>query len=433
MRTLARCALSIAAEAALLAGCGALPLSPWKGQYDMQPGARVAHRLAPTSSYSVLYRFRGKDSAYPLAGLINIHGTLYGTTQGGTRRFGHHNGTVFSVTTAGTAKLLHSFGGAPDGAKPQADMINVKGTLYGTTALGGSGCGGGRSIGCGTVFSITRTGTEKVLYSFGGASDGAVPFAGLIYVKGTLYGTTATGGGSGSRGGCTNLGCGTVFSVTTSGTEQVLYSFGGGRDGSDPQASLINVNGTLYGTTFTGGSPFNSGEGTVFKVTTNGTEKVLHCFCGGGTGDGAFPAAGLIDVNGTLYGTTEYGGDSSMCASGCGTVFSVTTAGKEKILYRFSGRFDGALPTSGLINVNGVLYGTTTVGGANGYGAVFSITTTGKEKVLYSFGGGSDGAQPWASLINVTGTLYGTTYNGGGLGCLRHLGLGCGTVFALKP
>ncbi|HEY6325590.1 MAG TPA: choice-of-anchor tandem repeat GloVer-containing protein [Candidatus Cybelea sp.] len=389
MRTYARYTLGIGAAVALLAGCGALPLSLSKGQDAAQPpisapgaiqqGVRVAQSLPSASTYRVLYRFRGKDGANPIGGLIDIHGRLYGTTAGADLHLSHHFGSVFSLTISGAARLLHRFDGAPDdGAKPGADMINVRGTVYGTTPNGGSGCSGGRSLGCGTVFSITRTGTEKVLHSFDGASDGRVPSAGLIYVKGRLYGTTAGGGDGGS--GCTGYFCGTVFSITT-----------------------------------------------------NGTENVLYCFCYG-TGDGLHPAAGLIDVNGTLYGTTEYGGDTAICSNGCGTVFSVTTAGTEKVLYRF-GRdsSDGVLPNSSLINVNGTLYGTTQQGGAHSDGTVFSVTTSGKEKVLYSFGGGFDGMWPYASLINVNGTLYGTTYYGGGIGCLRNDGHGCGTVFALKP
>ena len=409
---------SICATVAVLSGCGGLQ-PPIGAPGAMQQSAGIAapgsgaatrtivHRILSASSYQVLYSFRGgPDGKFPFAGLININGTLYGTTAlGGANRYG----TVFSVTTTGAEKVLYSFGGDSDGANPYASLINVKSTLYGTTDAGGA-------YGSGTVFSVMTTGTEKVLHSFQGGYDGATPLAGLINVKDTFYGTTFySGDKSGSAG--------TVFSVTMAGTEKVLHNFRGGSDGYNPEAGLINVNGTLYGTTAGGG--VYGGLGIVFSATRTGTEKVLHSF--GRGSDGWFPEAGLINVNGTLYGTTYYGG----AHGGLGTVFSVTRTGTEKALYSFGGGSDGTNPVASLINVNGTLYGTTYSGGANGYGTVFSVTTTGTEKVLYSFGGGSDGANPVASLMNVNGTLYGTTTSGGDGGCHRHGGYG--TVFALIP
>jgi uncharacterized repeat protein (TIGR03803 family) len=133
-----------------------------------------------------------------------------------------------------------------------------------------------------------------------------------------LYGTTSASGGSGFT--CINgPGCGTVFSVTLNGTEKVLHAFSGsGTDGFEPVAGLIEVHGTLYGTTEAGGQ---YGYGTVFSINQHGTEKVLYSFKGGN--DGASPMASLIDVNATFYGTTSAGGTGS-CNGGCGTVFSIT-------------------------------------------------------------------------------------------------------------
>ena len=119
--------------------------------------------------------------------------------------------------------------------------------------------------GCGTVFKITKKGVERVLYSFQGGSDGSSPFATLTDVNGTLYGTT-TGGGGGT--GCSTLyspGCGTLFSITPEGVEKVLHVFGVAANGGKlPIARLLNVGGTLYGTTYQGGK---YGLGTVFKIT----------------------------------------------------------------------------------------------------------------------------------------------------------------------
>jgi uncharacterized repeat protein (TIGR03803 family) len=220
---------------------------------------------------------------------------------------------------------------------------------------------------------VTTTGTEKVLYSFlWDYSDGGYPRANLINVKGMLYGTTSSGG---------TMNYGTVFSISTAGAEKVLYSFHGGSDGAYPLASLIELNGKLYGTTFYGGGSDCTGEscGTVFSITTTGAEDVLYRFQG--YSDGAFPRGGLIVVNGLLYGTTYEGGGGMGCGerNGCGTVFGMTTSGTKNLQYGLSGGDNGALPTAGLVNVKGVLYGTTAFGGEScrnhdGCGAVFAFT-----------------------------------------------------------
>jgi uncharacterized repeat protein (TIGR03803 family) len=263
---------------------------------------------------------------------------------------------------------------------------------------------GGGAHGDGTIFRMSTDGSEKVLYSFQGGNDGANPSASLLAVKGVLYGTTEYGGGVDAVG--------TVFKVRTSGREKVLHNFGPDPDGANPVASLIDVKGTLYGTTSRGGS--SEFYGTVFRISTSGREKVLHSFAV--YSDGAIPLANLIDVNGTLYGTTEAGGSHS--SYGPGAVFSISTTGTEKVLFYFLGS-NGAVPEAGLIDVNGTLYGTTAYGGADGGGTAFGITIP-----LHSFGSGSDGSRPAAPLLNVKGTLYGTTGGGGTYGK--------GTVFSMS-
>jgi uncharacterized repeat protein (TIGR03803 family) len=281
---------------------------------------------------------------------------------------------------------------------------------------------GGGVYSDGTVFSVSTTGTEKVLYSFQGRNDGANPSASLLAVKDVLYGVTEHGGWE--------INGGTVFKITTSGTEKVLHRFYGYYsgmhydDGANPVASLIDVKGKLYGTTSSGGS---NDVGTVFRVSTSGREKVLHSFTL--YEDAGVPLANLIDVKGTLYGTTEVGIGTGGENAGFGTVFSASTTGTEKVLYNFPyGGADGYYPSAGLINVNGTLYGTTAKGGAYGsfgnYGTAFSITTSGSLTSLHSFGSGTDGSNPYAPLLNVKGTLYGTTSTGGAYGK--------GTVFSMS-
>ncbi len=319
------------------------------GQY----GNGTVFSISTTGTEQVLHSF-GKvhNPKWPYASLIDVNSTFYGTTiKGGA----HGSGTVFSISTSGRQRVLHSFDGS-DGAFPEASLLDVKGMLYGTTFRGGKY---GR-YGGGTIFSIRTTGTEQVLHSF---DDSAGPAASLIDVNGTLYGTTVGGGLASS---CGSSGCGTVFSITKSGKETILYSFKGlPTDGAQPLAGLIDVKGTLYGMTEDGGSYY--GEGTVFSISTSGTEKVLHSF---GQGyDGNHPLAGLIDINGTLYGTTNQGGVYSQ-----GTVFSISASGAENVLHSFGGIPDGLGPSASLVDVNGTLYGTTLYGGTHGNGTVFALT-----------------------------------------------------------
>jgi uncharacterized repeat protein (TIGR03803 family) len=362
---------------------------------------------ANAATETVLHSFgNGNDGQNPYTTLISIHGMLYGTTLNGGDYGG---GTVFSITPSGGETVLYSFGNGTDASHPFAGLTNLKGALYGTSWVGGDIFTCGSAYGCGTVFSITSGGSETVLHSFGSGSDGWAPYYGsLIRVKGALYGTTEEGG---------SYGYGTVFSIKPDGTETVLYSFGSGSDGQAPLGGLINLHGTLYGLTAYGGT---YGHGTVFSITRNGTEKVLHSFAGNSGGDGAEPVASLTNVKGTLYGTTYEGG-----AYKYGTVFSITRDGTETVLYSFGSGSDGRNPAGVLITVKGTLYGTTQNGGANSDGTVFSITTDGTETLLYSFGTGSDGHYPQASLKNIRGTLYGTTVSGGSYDL--------GTVFSIVP
>ena len=257
----------------------------------------------------------GSDGAYPNAGLILSGNTLYGTANyGGGLGFG----TVFAVKTNGTGFTnLHSFTGGSDGANPVAELILLGNTLYGTTV-------GGGSSGQGTVFAInTDSAGFTNLHSFTATtgpspstnSDGALPYAGLILSGNTLYGTAGRGGGSGN---------GTVFVVNTDGTGFTnLHSFTAttgpspstNSDGANVQARLILSGSTLYGTARGGGS---SGNGTVFAVNTDGTGFTnLHSFTGGS--DGANPIAELILSANTLYGTAYTG-----TSAGNGTVFSLS-------------------------------------------------------------------------------------------------------------
>ncbi|MBV9304009.1 MAG: hypothetical protein JOY62_11265 [Acidobacteriaceae bacterium] len=365
----------------------------------------IASSSAHAQDYQVLHAFTGvADGAWPLDNLIrDAAGNLYGTTQLG----GQGNGVVFKLDIGDTETVLHSFTGYPsDGALPVGNLIrDSAGTLYGTTAFGGTS-------GFGTVFKLNPAGAETVLYNFTLAADGS-PYAGLVRDSaGNLYGTTSSGG--------IPCNCGVVFKVDTAGNQTVLYTFAGGTDGGSPFAGLIrDTKGDLYGTTFFGGDLSACGGvgcGVVFKVDPSGNETVLYSFKGGS--DGLEPAGTLVrDAAGNLYGTPYEGG-----CSGAGTVFKIDTAGHETILHTFAGGRDGANPYGGLIlDAEGNLYGTTTLGGirracpsADGCGTVFRVDARGRETILHRFTAYKGGGYPQASLmLDNNHNLYGTTYAGG--------------------
>ena len=205
----------------------------------------------------MLHRFTSKhDGAGPAGPLVSVAGELYGTTEfGGVR----NSGTIFKISTSGRERVLYAFKGYPDGAGPYGGVTALGNAFYGTTAFGGA------FNSSGTVFTVSRAGTERVLHSFSGFPDGAVPFGSLVVAGGTLYGTTQYGGSS-SHACITGpySGCGTVFSIGASGGERVIYRFKGAPDAADPWAGLTKLDGALYGTTLSGGA---SDQGGIFKVS----------------------------------------------------------------------------------------------------------------------------------------------------------------------
>ena len=324
-------------------------------------------------------------------------GNLYGVAPYG----GDHNGgTFFKLTSSGNVTVIWSFGAGMDGQRPTGRPIQGSdGNFYGTTANGGQ-------YGYGTVFRITPTGTESLLWSFGSGSDARYPNGYLLQASdGNFYGMSNDG---------TNA-PGSVFKLTPAGTETVLWSFGAGSDGSQPFGGLIQASdGNLYGTTERGGTSSVAPAGTVFRLTLSGTETVIHSF--GDTGDGVDPTSGTLlqASDGYLYGMTYQGG-----ANDLGTVFKIDPAsGSESILYSFDVVPDAARPGAGLIQANdGNFYGTTTQGGTRGNGTIFKLTPSGTESVLWSFGTGSDGYLPGGNLVQAdNGSLYGLAVAGGANG-----------------
>jgi uncharacterized repeat protein (TIGR03803 family) len=346
---------------------------------------------------SVLYSFAltGGDAGYPYYGnsLLASDGSFYGMTY---YAGANGDGAVFKITPAGAETVLYSFTGGADGYYPYGTLVQgTDGNFYGMTNGGGTHAEG-------TVFKITPAGAETVLYSFAGGADGSEPYGSLVQgTDGNFYGMTEAGG--------TNYE-GTVFKITPAGVETVLWSFGSGTDGEEPYGSLVQgTDGNFYGMTKEGGT---NGEGTVFKITGAGAETVLWSF-GGGT-DGREPYGSLLQgTDGNFYGTTSEGGTNN-----AGTVFKITPAGVETVLWSFGSGTDSNTPYGSLVQgTDGNFYGMTYEGGVNSYGTIFKITPSGTETMLWSFGAGSDGNEPYGDLtFGPDGTLYGLTYEGGANG-----------------
>lgn len=390
--------------------------------------------VSAAASEKVLHKFLGgNDGLDPQSGLIVDNArNFYGTTAGGGNGTGCQGlsdqgcGTVYKITPKGKESVLYAFAGGCDGALPFGTLlIGNQGFIYGTTSYGGI-CG--NDGGYGTVFELTSGGGEKNLYAFQGTTDGAFPSGNLLSdANGNLFGTTQSGGDMNVTE-CDNFGCGTVFEVGPSGDESVIYAFASGTDGAEPRGGLISdASGNFYGTTFVGGSPnCPSGCGTVFEVSPKGAETILYKFQGGS--DGELPSGGVTaDAAGNLYGTTSFGG-----SGGEGTVFKLSSGGTETVLYSFKDGHDGAVPFAGVIlDGAGNIYGTTYAGGgiachgAGGCGTVWKLTPKGQETVLCALHQRRGRNPTTPLLLDGNGALYGTALFGG-----THNN---GVVFRIKP
>jgi len=401
-------------------------------------------RSASAASFKVIHAFdSATDGVIPEGRLIfDKAGNLYGTTVGGGPNGG---GMVFELSPDGNGNwnetILYSFTGGSDGEEPVAGVVmDTDGNLYGTTqqgAIRNSNC----STGCGVVYELSPSSngwSYQVLYSFTGVPDGAFPNGELVIdAAGNLYGVT---GGGGTSQGCFE-GCGTVFELVKANgwQEQTLHVFNfSSLDGQLPSGKLLmDGQGNLYGTTQIGGS----GYGTAYEVTqSNGTwsERVIYNFCFQiNCKDGNQPSAGVIDIDGQLFGTAAMGGGGT---GYYGTVFKLKKFGTNWFAKSYPFNIvDGADPVAPVLYHEGVLYGVTAQGGIqngacvlypSGNGVVFKLALVNgsvKETVLYEFTGGNDGCGPVGGLVaDATGNLYGTTNQGGG----SENG---GTIFEVTP
>jgi len=343
----------------------------------------------------------------------NFYGTASGTEYVANRRHVHTSGAVFKISPQGQLLWQLQFPGTND-VFPAAGLFqDEEGFLYGTTFYGGI-------QNQGTVFKVSANGRFVWSTPFRGA-NGAGPFGELVRgCDGFLFGTTVFGGARS---------VGTVFRLTSEGVIKTIYSFGG-TDGAHPSAGPVHgVDGYFYGTTQFGGSsftfPFASGEGTIFRISCDGTLTTLYKFgnptnlVSGGFGlNGSYPTGQLIQRNdGCFYGVAE-GGLTSQGTNFWATIFKFDPNGTLiTLLYFNTSQHDGADPAGPLVTSNdGGLYGATAQGGASaddgspGYGTIFKITQSGIFLNLVSFYG-TNGCNPFSGPIKgKDGNLYGTTH-----------------------
>jgi len=376
----------------------------------------VTGALAQTEN--ILVNFSSSGGYEPMSPvMVDSSGNLWGATAyGGT----DYSGTVYQVLNSSGTWVYNTIwnfqNGTSDLCYPYYNgvVLDSSGNVY----VAAPNCGAYEKGGVAELSYSGGVWSEKLIYSFTGAADGAYPYAGLaIDSKGVLYGTAYEGGGGGCYGGC-----GVVYTLTnTNGTwkQKVIHMFkDNGTDGWYPYSPVtLDSQGNVYGTTYEGAGFAYGGVYELTKAKKGAwKEKILHYFYGYPT-DGCNPYSGVaIDKSGNLYGTT-----SSCGQYYDGMVYQVKKSGKkytESQIFSFD-YSDGYYPFDyGTVAVDssGNVYGTAYYGGAYYYGTVFELAAgTWSYTDLHDFDyNGIDGAYAYSGLaIDSNGYLYGTTEIGG--------------------
>jgi uncharacterized repeat protein (TIGR03803 family) len=299
-----------------------------------------AASLLSAQTVSIVVNFNGTNGKDPYFTTLvqGRDGRLYGATYGG----GAHNlGAVIKINLSdNNSVVLHSFDGT-DGSYPGTGLtLGTNGIYYGTTVMGGAN-------NFGVLYSITTAGTLTVLHNFAGSSDGEYPYGPPIQaVDGNLYGATSGTPDSSSPA--------TIYKMTSTGVYSVIYTFSQSTTGVGVYGLVQGSDGNLYAAANSGGA-YNAG--TIVKVTTAGVLKETHTFnpaWDGGHGPFYPVAIPMLASNGTLYGTTQSGG-----VYGQGTIYDINSIFGLDDFYSFgSVSGDGKNPNAGLVEgSDGNLYG----------------------------------------------------------------------------
>jgi uncharacterized repeat protein (TIGR03803 family) len=356
----------------------------------------IACNWAFADPYRIVHNFTGvgADGERPNGGMVSAGSTLYGTTEDA----GHATGMVFAVNTDGTGfQSVHGFtGGVPNGHRPEAGLILVGTTLYGTAWGGGWNFNGP----AGSLYKVNTDGTGfQDLVSFdpfpfnGAQNTGTQPRARMTHVDGSFY--TTLNGGQNFRGSLYKIGPlgGAIKHFTASENTGNLIETG-----------LTSVGSRLYGVT----------DMIIYSISTTAGNldfQVLDSFSSQAEyNGGTTPLGDLVPVGSKLYGTTSMGGVLDE-----GTVFSINLDGTDfQIVHAFEGAEYGAKPVGSVTQVGTELYGTTEDGGANNEGVLYRMKMDGTAfEILHEFGASGDGQAPTGDLLLVGASLYGTTRFGG--------------------
>lgn len=262
-------------------------------------GRTIIYKVTSKGIYSTFYTFAPGTKA---PGLYHAaSGDFYGYSFTSTTSY------IYRLTSKGEYSTLHTFltGNFP----VDVPIINSNGNLYGV-ATGGT-------YGYGFIFERTSAGKYSVLWNFTGGANGAIPTGKLTQVAGgTMYAVTGYGGNlTGyclmANNGAPYDGCGTIFSVTSTGAFATVYEFPenpgdatGGNIRVEPYGAItIDTEGNFYvATTAFGDCFFDLPCGPqVFQVTAAGLNG-LACIDGPpycGQGD-ALPGV-VLDKNNNLY------------------------------------------------------------------------------------------------------------------------------------
>jgi uncharacterized repeat protein (TIGR03803 family) len=316
---------------------------------------------------------------------------------------------------AQTYTLLYNFPGGSKGLQPGDFVVTSNGSILGEASY--------NNCSCALLYNYSDS-KETVLHRFSEPQgyQEEVPEGLLLSTNGdTLYGTTMYGG-SRSDACDPSLGCGIAFSYDlTTSKYKLMHEFKNlPKDGAGPVGTqALDSSGNLYGVTFGGGA---NGNGTFYEITAAGAEKVLYSF--GNAPDGAHPGSGPVSYSGNYYGVTIDGGTNTCYNGSCGTIFKITSAGKETVLYNFTGGSDGLNPYELIGDSNGNFYGLSKTQD-NTTAAIFEINSAGDFSIAYD---GSHVSQIGYIIMGSNGTLYASS--SGGDNCSPN---GCGQILQITP